>query len=373
MKSLLFRSLIVLGMLGLVACQSAQSSKASAPAKKAAKAPAAKLLITPQAAVDLGYSTAWHQAVNASNADPVTATSVLDDKMLVVIQGASRVITAIDINNGSVIWKKRIERSGNLYPASKLEEYILVNNEAEAFLLNEQTGEIVNIIKLPHVSSTGATIIDDRAIFGTITGLVYSMDLLRNIELWGYKFHSEIKAPIAQADQSLVIADIRGIFGKVSGLDGTMLFREKTFGPIVAKPAVNDLSIFIASEDQFVYALNRTDGVEQWKRPFGTPLKHDPMAIGLSVYLPVNGDGLYALDALTGEIKWKKNSSIYAITGDDNSVLVAQPNVLAVLDAKTGDILRAAPAHRILKATPLKDDNLILIGRNGDIIKLNKR
>ncbi|QQE11408.1 PQQ-binding-like beta-propeller repeat protein [Planctomycetota bacterium] len=372
MKSLLFRSLIVFSMLGLVACQSTKTSKANEPTSKAVTAQRSDLLITPQAAVDLGYSLNWLQHVKATNSDPITGVSVLGDK-IVVIQEKSKTVTALNTDSGKQLWKVKIDRKGVLYKAAKLGNDILINSEVEAFLLNEQTGQIEDIIQLPHVASTSAVVVDNQAIFGTINGRIYSMDLHRKIEHWGYKFRKEIKAELKEIEGSVLVGDMQGVYGKVSGRDGTLLFIGKTFGPIVSQPAVNDLSIFVASEDQFLYAIKRTDGTEQWKLPFGTALTYAPQAFGLSVYLPVDGDGMYALDALSGEILWKKEVPMTAVAGDDDSVTVAQTRGIRILDAKSGDELAVAMTNKLRNAISLDNGGLLLIGADGDIVRLSQR
>lgn len=83
----------------------------------------------------------------------------------------------------------------------------------------------------------------------------------------------------------------------VSAADGT----SKTYTVIAS---VN-VSLYVASNDSYLYALDAATGALQWKTATGGAINSSPTVAGGMVYAGSNDGNLYAFDASSGAIRWK--------------------------------------------------------------------
>lgn len=103
-------------------------------------------------------------------------------------------------------------------------------------------------------------------------------------------------------------------------------------------PAVVDGIVYAEGSGGFLYALDTTTGEQKW------PLKHnsgnihtDPVIVGDSIYL---GRGtVYTLDRRTGSLKWSRRIAGTSVVAGDDLVFVTSMNRerLYALDPRTGE------------------------------------
>ena len=376
MKSLLFRTLIVVSLLGLVACQSAPQDSKTTNQKPAVSKRQSRLLITPANAVDLGYSIAWSKELRVDPWNVVSAIGVADN-MILTVESPRNIVTAFSAKSGEKLWVTKIDRSQTIFEPTVFGNKVLVNTESSVFLLSKNSGNIIDIIDLPYTVSTGATVIEGLAIFGGSNGMIFAMDLEANTPMvsWRYMLNSgEITVPLQKMDFSILAASAGGIYGKISGSEGKLIWKEYAFDSITATPAFDDMSIYVASEDQTLYCLDQNSGKEKWKYAFGTPLTFAPKALGLQVYQSVEGQGMHAFDVMTGKKKWQTKKDMIPVTGDDQTVVCATPRGLCVVDAKTGDILRNVKAGQFRAIRTLgSGKDLLLVSPKGQVVRINAR
>ncbi|WP_461864835.1 protein kinase domain-containing protein, partial [Thermococcus sp.] len=83
------------------------------------------------------------------------------------------------------------------------------------------------------------------------------------------------------------------------------LWSFKTGGSIVSSPAVYNGTLYLGSDDYYVYALDALTGKLKWKFKTGGRVEASPVVWGDTVYVGSLDGNLYALDAKTGQLKWR--------------------------------------------------------------------
>ncbi len=78
----------------------------------------------------------------------------------------------------------------------------------------------------------------------------------------------------------------------------------KTNGYVFSSPVISGNSVFVGSNDSFVYAINSTDGKLKWKFKTNGVVSSSPAIYQETVYILSFDGNLYALNAQTGEKKW---------------------------------------------------------------------
>jgi outer membrane protein assembly factor BamB len=114
---------------------------------------------------------------------------------------------------------------------------------------------------------------------------------------------------------------------KVVALDaqnGSEIWSYYTDGPVRFSPVVHDGSVYVASDDGYLYCLAAEDGTLRWRFRGGPskrkvignrrvisswPARGGPVVAGDTVYFaasiwPFMGTFIYALDAETGQLRW---------------------------------------------------------------------
>ncbi len=67
-------------------------------------------------------------------------------------------------------------------------------------------------------------------------------------------------------------------------------------------------TLYIGSNDHYLYALSVADGTERWKYKTGSRVASSPAVYAGRVYFGSYDGNIYALDAQTGKLRWKFSS-----------------------------------------------------------------
>ncbi len=162
-----------------------------------------------------------------------------------------------------------------------------------------------------------------------------------------------------------------------SGL--SLQWKYLTDGRIVFPPVAMGDKIFVASEDNHVYALDQTSGARAWDFEVPEKMWGETLAAGEGiVYIASLGGALYALDAGSGARLWKyeigvntvehpvvKDGKLYVYTvyhwfgaGSDKDGKAK----LIVLDAASGEFQWEFESDNFNLAPPYVDDDTIYLG-----------
>lgn len=82
----------------------------------------------------------------------------------------------------------------------------------------------------------------------------------------------------------------------------------KTNGPVVSSPAIAQNTVYVGSNDHYLYAINVPDGTERWKFKTGSRVASSPAVYAGLVYFGSYDGNIYALDARSGQLRWKFSS-----------------------------------------------------------------
>lgn len=142
---------------------------------------------------------------------------------------------------------------------------------------------------------------------------------------WFFKTESLTNLTPAADDERAYLAMANGSLVSVQLSDGGLIWRSDIGGVISAAPAVDEKSVFIASESlptpKSVYpqatgvlrALSRQSGLTSWMRTLPSPVRGVIKLNARNLFVTSSDGRLYALSKETGEIRWiKYNSSPFS-------------------------------------------------------------
>ncbi len=331
------------------------------------------LLIEPADAARIGYAVSWSTDLGISRKSELASVTLLGD-ILLTVETPSNLVSAVSVRDGKVLWRRIVGASTeSVYPPVRNGERVYLNNDTTIFTLGASHGDLIVSSSLARVVQTGPALLGHYAIFGGSDGTVFAHDVDAGYEKWSYQLSGGIVAPPVASQQSVFVADSKGIYAMLRAADGELLFRGRTFGPVTATPASTRGGVYLASHDQSLYALDRRTGRDRWVYRTAKPLTDEPTAIGQSVYLPLLGSGLVALSSNDGQELWRSDLAATPITAGGGELLLHYNGGLRLVHEKTGRVLNDAETMRLKAALPGPDDSVLIVSPGGRIHRLNPK
>lgn len=193
-------------------------------------------------------------------------------------------VFAIDIKNGSLIWR---------YPS-----------EAEAKL---------QFFAAPAISET-------MVIAGSYMNTLVGLDKTRGTEKWVFDHAKDryIGSPLVDGD--FIFAPNSDRYLYALNTNGQFLWSFRTNGPNWTKPVTDGENIFLASMDHFLYALKTDYSPEElakddegsrtlvskplWKVDLGTAVVADPVYSDGKIFVATIDGSLHCINPITGKLVW---------------------------------------------------------------------
>lgn len=223
--------------------------------------------------------------------------------------------------------------------------------------------------------STPALAVDGTVYVGSDDDRLRAFDGATGAERWALRIGACAPGSFGpessrcDADGGPVIGDDGTIYVGGDGVtaawaDGTLRWRFATAEHVHAAPALADGTIYVASEDDALYALS-PDGDKRWEVRTGGDLDATPV-VGDdgTIYVGSDDDALYAVSP-AGEIRWK------LLTGGDirGGVAIAADGTLYVT-SYDGNLYAVAPSGQVRwrLATPQKIHARPVVATNGYVL-----
>lgn len=343
--------------------------------KSEPKPTATNVLLEPLDAQKLGYVSRWVLDLGVPGSDRLTEVAVLDD-VVVTVELPTRLVSVVDINNGHPRWRKIIGQTlDEIFTPARNGGRLLINSENRLYQLDAVSGRVEVVNDLASSVGTGPAVVagSNIAVFGSLTGKITGTDLASGNVRWTDKFPgSVIVKPIAY-EQQVFVTDSLGGYAMFNGVTGERLWQGGVHGRISASPAVSATGVYIASEDQSLYALNRANGRDRWSPYRATgPLRKSPVVMGNSLYLPLPGNEMVSLDPLNKAELWRMPGNPQPVALLDQKLLVNHGDSLAAVDNQTGKTILQVPTSRRLQTVLRGPGNsLILVSPNGRLQRLD--
>lgn len=248
-------------------------------------------------------------------------------------------------------------------------------NESEIVVFAADTGDLLARQKLLRIASTAGVGIGRQLFFGTAGGELYAHDAGLGMKLWTYGLGGPVLTnPVMALDRFVCVVSQTGKVFIIDAGSGTSAGVVSISGPSVPSPVAGEQFVFVASDDQSLYAITVAPNVGmKWRLRTEVPLRRQPMYAAGKVYLVIPSKGLHAVNAKTGEIAWRSPSVDADPIALRGSMLLTRSgeNLIAV-EAETGrEIGSVTVPGLVTTTTSTGKDGAVLLGlKDGRIVRL---
>lgn len=343
-------------------------------------------MMTLEQARELDYQVAWQSAF-AITTTGVTNSIVAYDDVVIATENGANVVSALSERDGTPLWQEAIgdslERLLGVVPS---EDEVIAWTQSDCYLLDVMTGRqnAHQRYGAAQVAHTLPLVLRPFAIYGTPDGRIIYHHLDLGIMKSAYRVDNSAvrRAPVLAGSAMVVLTDSARI-NYLDPIDNHRRWVNQTLDPIDTKPVSDGVNVYLAGEDQSVWAYRLADGKIAWRFRTQSPLRDDPTLINGVLYQAVPDRGLTAIDTSNGQEIWS-NPSVPAGTvvtmNQHNELIVWQSDpgeysnhsTIYRVDGRTGDAIATVRCQGIalVCADNLINGSIYGASRNGRVIKL---
>jgi outer membrane protein assembly factor BamB len=259
-----------------------------------------------------------------------SSAAVSDGRVYVGAQPG--VLVALDLQSGNVIWKYEATTTG----------------------LGESSPAV----------AAGVVLVGD------LDGVLHAVDAVTGKPRWTFKTGSEIKSsPVVTGDRILIGSYDGHLYGL--SLEGKLLWKAQTEGPVHATPAVRDGVAYIAGCDEILRAIRIADGRQLFTMSSGAYTGASPALAGTRAFYGTFENEVLAVDLEARKIVWRYKHpdrafpfySSASIAGD-RVVLGGRDKMLHALDANTGKAVWTVTTRARIDSSPAVSGGRVYVGSN---------
>ncbi|MBL4698494.1 MAG: PQQ-binding-like beta-propeller repeat protein [Phycisphaerales bacterium] len=369
-------SLLAVGTLTtLGGCTSSSSSGSSQSGASNAPVAPAEWSINHADWADAGYEWQW------TGFPPLQPGAVLDHATayedILVFQGSGSTLSVLETNTGKVRWSRQVDRPSTVFQESvRVGDTLYTASDTDLYEINIRNGNTLDRDALGTLVNTSPLIVNNLAIFGTLSGELFAWQMTNDFELWSYKFDGPIQVPAISIGDGFIAAISEG--GDLRTLEAINAHSGMTVriaGGTEANLLTDNIGIYVASKDQSLYAFDIEDGFRFWRQRSNAPVTVQHTLFEGVVYATTASTGLTAIDSATGETIWTNESVTgWVMTVVDSTELIVWSGIeLLVIDRDRGDVISRMPVGQVagIRTDSIENGNLYVVTLEGSVAKFS--
>ena len=256
----------------------------------------------------------------------VEATPIIGDSVLYIgrIDGN---ISALSLATQDTLWNfetwGQISASPNIVDFEGRKALVVGSYDNYLYSIDIRDGKEITRIESGYYINVAVARWKDYVIFGGCDAWIRIVDCRNGIQTDSLEADAYIPASPTVSGDYCYVADYMGNVYELYLKNGKFERRRKIVEPasengaFVSAPAVSDKTLFIVSNDRYIYSINRADGAVNWK---------------------------YLLKGNTGESS--------PVICRDNVIVCTKTGIISIFDVKTGALLWEYDAGEQITASP---------------------
>ena len=262
-----------------------------------------------------GVDSEGKRCFNYAFGTAVNATPIIDDSVLYIgrIDG---IISALSLTAQDTIWNYetwgQISASPNIVNFEGRKAVVCGSYDYFLYCLDCRDGTEINRYESENYINGAVAQWKDYVIFGGCDGWVRIVDCHTGIQTDSLIADAYIPASPAVSGDYCFIADYSGNIYELYLKNGKFERNRKIVesksesSAFVSVPAVSDKTLYIVSDDRYLYAINRADGAVNWKYLLkGNTGESSPVVCRDKVIVCTKSGIISIIDAKDGTLSWE--------------------------------------------------------------------
>jgi eukaryotic-like serine/threonine-protein kinase len=323
----------------------------------------------------LGYEWQWTGFPPMQRGAILANATAYED--VLVFMGSAATLSVLETSTGKVRWSRQVDRPTTLFQESVREgDTLFTASDTDLWEINLRNGNTIDRDALGTLVNTSPLIVDNLAIFGTLSGELFAWEMVNDFKLWSYKFDGPIHVPAIKVDENYIAAlSEKGNLRTLQTINAHSGMTARIAGGSDATLLTDGIGIYIASKDQSLYAYDIEDGFRFWRKRSSAPITIQHTLYEGVIYATTDDEGLVAIDSATGETIWN-NTEIGGWTMtvlDGKELIVWSGYELLAVDKDRGDIITRMPLTGIagIRTDSITDGDIYVITLEGSVAKFS--
>jgi outer membrane protein assembly factor BamB len=210
----------------------------------------------------------------------------------------------------------------------------------------------------------------DLVLVGDLGGVLHAVGASDGKPRWTFKTGTEIKSSPVVVEDRILIGSYDGHLYCLS-LEGKLLWKVQTQGPVHATPAVHEGVAYIAGCDEILRAIRIADGRELFKMSSGAYTGASPAIVGSRAFYGTYESEVLAVDLAARKFIWRyrhpeRNFPFLssAAVADGRVFVGGRDKMVHALAAATGKAIWTFTTQARIDSSPAVAGGVVWVGSN---------
>ncbi len=251
-------------------------------------------------------------------------------RMLLYTQSDAGVLQSVDAETSEVVWTLAVG-SQREFPEGlgANEEYVAAVQGSTAYLISLADGKIAAAHALPGVPA-GGVVLSRTGLFVPLLGgrlAAYRIDVPHRLPQIRRYTGGLVARPSMSGDQVASLTETGWLYLEniITGQTHHRIEMRSRVAPGLARN--RDGTLFVATQDGFVFKIDESKGDVAWQRMVGGTLRQSPFTVENQVFVNAIDGTLFCIDASSGDTLWSSfgiaqiagitSEHVYGVTRDN--------------------------------------------------------
>ena len=341
-------------------------------------------LIRPLAARDLGYRIDWQRRTLIS-ANSGLKTITVQGESVFVLDGRN-FLSRLRREDGEQLWRVPVadaldEIHGITFMPRM--ERVFITSGGVVLVLDSDTGSQIAKQRLSQIANTEPIVFGQFFLYGARNGQLCWHSYLVGHQWRGYQVSQSIQLAPLLVDGAVIVV---GSDGRIMVLDAgsaAQIWSKRLLDVVTAPPAAGSRQVYVAGQDQHLWAFDLDTGRNTWRYLTEDPLSEGPVLLGDHVYQQIPSEGLVCFEAEPvnapdGVVVWKAPKVRGSVVARIGGNLLVWDQAQRRLELVTADQGAAAlsldlPGIKFLLTNTRQSTDLFAASDDGRVVRLVPR
>ena len=341
-------------------------------------------LIRPLDARDLGYRIDWQRRTLTTENSGIKNITVQGDSVFVM--DGRNFLSRLRKKDGEQLWRVPVadaldEIHGITFIPGM--ERVFVTSGGDVLVLDSDTGSQIAKQRLGQIANTEPAVFGSFFVYGARNGQVCWHSYEVGHQWRGYQISQSIQLAPLLVDGAVIVV---GSDGRIMVLDAgsaSQIWSKKLLDIVTAPPAAGSRQVYVAGQDQHLWAFDLNTGRNTWRYLTQDPLSDGPVLLGDQVYQQIPSEGLVCFEAEPvdepdGVVRWRApqvSGSVIGRSGSNLLVWDQEQRRLEVVSIKQGAAALSLdlPGINFILASMQQGADLFAASNDGRVVRLVPR